>query len=355
MSAAAGGESVVEPCPTVPEEVHSDVPLPDVPLPGVINASDFVAPDFDMSQIIPETHLFFDDDVRYSNQVQKATTPQFNLKAVFCRPQEGFYLYSGYDEVQITTPPLYPTIKSRGIHDANSLESMLLASPPSSVGTGLTCEMISRLIQLESTETRRTGCYFFDFDKTVTYVAGTCFHFIPQPPKKETKEKKKERNMYESGLVKEYARYLVSNYVVQEPAVEPALEPARRGRMQLLQHLFDMIGPNRLYIVTSNPNACLDSTALLYFIMTIQVLLPLFDRTHLISTYPNCKRPMYRNKGLAISGILSTQSRGGGAAKPKNKRKPTSSHHRSQSRRLVSRKKQYRQRRFSRTMRHRRK
>ena len=348
-AAAAGGESAIEPCPAVHVEVHSDVPLP---LPGVITASDF-----DMSQITPETHLFFDDDVRYSNQVQTATT-QFNLKAVFCPPQEMFSLYSGSGEVQITTPRMYPTIKSRGIHDANSLDSMLLASPPSSVGTGLTCEMISRLIELEGQESRRTGCYFFDFDKTVTYVAGTCFNFIPQPPKKETKEtkeKKKERNMYESGLVKEYARYLVSNYVVQEPAVEPAVEPARRGRMQLLQHLFGMIGPARLYIVTSNPNACLDSTALPYFIMTIKVLLPLFDGTHLISTNPNCKRPMYKNKGLAISNILSTQSREGGAAKPKNKRNPTSSHHRSQSRHLVSRKKQYRQRRFSRTMRHRRK
>jgi hypothetical protein len=350
-AAAAGGESALEPCPAVHVEVHSDVPLP---LPGVITASDF-----DMSQITSETHLFFDDDVRYSNQVQTATT-QFNLKAVFCPPQEMFSLYSGSgEETSIHEPGLYRTTKLSGIpYDTYRRLQMMLDTPhsnPSSVGTGLTCEMISRLIELEGQESRRTGCYFFDFDKTVTYVAGTCFNFIPQPPKKETKEKKKERNIYESGLVKEYARYLVSNYVDEEPAVEPAVEPARRGRMQLLQHLFGMIGPDRLYIVTSNPNACSNSIALPYFIMTIQVLLPSFDGTHLISANPNCKPLMYKNKGVAISTILSTQTGRGGAAKPKNKRKPTSSHHRSQSRRLVSRKKQYRQRRFSRTMRHRRK
>jgi hypothetical protein len=352
-AAAAGGESALEPCPAVHVEVHSDVPLP---LPGVINASDFVAPDFDMSQIIPETHLFFDDDVRYSNQVQKATPPQFNLKAVFCRPQEEFSLYSGSgEETSIHEPGLYRTTKMKYIHQQYVPLYRMLDTPkstPSSIGTGLTCEMISRLIEFEHAETR-TGCYFFDFDKTVTYVAGTCFNFIPQPPQKENKEKKKERNIYESGLVKEYARYLVSNYVNEEPAVEPA----RRGRMQLLQHLFDMIGPDRLYIVTANPNACPDSSALPYFIMTIQVLLPSFHVTHLISANPNCKPSMYPNKGVAISDILSklASTGRGGAAKPKNKRKPKLSHRRSQSRGVVSRKKQYRQRRFSRTMRHRRK
>jgi hypothetical protein len=215
--------------------------------------------------------------------------------------------------------------------------------------------MISRLIEFEHAETR-TGCYFFDFDKTITYVAGTCFNFIMAPSKKDTQRQTQQREESEKNLLQEYTRYLVSNYVNEEPAVEPAVEPARRGRMQLLQQLFDMIGPARLYIVTANPNACPTNTNLQYFIMTIRVLLPSFDETHLISANPNCKpRIMYRNKGVAISTILSTQTGGGGAAKPKNKRKPTLSRRRSQSRGVVSRKKQYRQRRFSRTMRHRRK
>jgi hypothetical protein len=219
-AAAAGGESALEPCPAVHVEVHSDVPSPS---PGVITASDF-----DMSQITPKTHLFFDDDVRYSNQVQTATT-QFNLKAVFCPPQEMFSLYSGSgEETLIHEPGLYRTTKLSGIQYQQYVPLYRVLdtpmSTPSSVGTGLTCEMISRLIEFEHAETR-TGCYFFDFDKTITYVAGTCFNFIMAPSKKETQRQTQQREESEKIYSKNTQDILFQIMLMKNPQLNQQLNP----------------------------------------------------------------------------------------------------------------------------------
>lgn len=288
------------------------------------------------------THLFFDDDMKYIGPVQALAdaNPGFNLQTVYCQIPNEFGLYNLSGHQIISNPTNFRKAKLSGILNKDFKEWLSRSKAESSVGTGLTVDVIRALIDREAQSDKKC-MYFFDFDQTLTYVKGLNFDFVLKMPS------------IINDSIKKYAKYIFSDFCGEEPK-------EGTGRLHLLQRLFELIGPERIYIITSNELACrqikkkdgtLGSTNpfLPHFICLIQQLLPNFNNEHLISTCQNNSTSRFSSKVTAISKIIhGTQSIGGSTT-----RKNKSSSHKKKYSRVPSKKTKYRRRHLLTTRNHR--
>ena len=154
------------------------------------------------------------------------------------------------------------------------------------VGNGLTPGMIRQIIEYYDQFSDRI--YFFDFDMVLNQLSGLDFSFLSIPDD-------------EDSLLKQYAKYIFSDHIGPEPP---------GGRLTLLQTMFRTIGPERIYVITSNGFANIDSDYLPYFIAILRILLPNFIPSHLVCTNPKNKPPLYRynEKSAAIIDILNERA-----------------------------------------------
>lgn len=322
MSAAGGADA-------------GDAPLP--PDGSVLSSN--------LDRLEKNTHLFFDDDVKYIAPVQTVANgvPDLKLQTVYCQIPREFVLHnkSGNSNI-ITNSKEFRTAKLSGLQDSPFKSWLSDLKPESSVGTGLTVDVIHALLEREIQSDNRC-MYFFDFDQTLTYVKSLNFDFRKVPGNK------MPENFYQ-----QYARYIYSDFCGEEPEPEP-----EHGRLRLLQRLFEMIGPERIYIVTSNEMACPQMTKtdgtlgstnpyLPHFIQLIRQLLPVFNPEHLISTCQKNCTSRYPSKEAAITDIIKKKQSGGGL-------KTRSSSHKKKYSRRVSKQTKYRRHRHRRTTRKHRK
>jgi hypothetical protein len=301
-----------------------DAPMPE----GIILSSSFSS-----SGVLSTRHLFFDDDMKYIGPVQELANakPDLNLQSVYCEIPVEFVLHnqSGAQQINVTTADKFRQAKLAGLPNSDFKIWLSNLKVESLVGTGLTVDVISKLIHRE-TQSDKKCMYFFDFDQTLSYVKSLNFDFS------------KVRNEPPQNFHQQYARYIFSDFCGEEPE--------EGGRLRLLQRLFGMIGPQRIYIVTSNEMACpkmrktvKDQTTgktkkelgsgnpfLPNFISLIQQLLPTFNHEHLISVCTENTTSHYKSKEKAISSIITQLPKGGST----NRKYKSSSHKKKYSRRL---------------------
>ena len=241
----------------------------------------------------PSLSLFFDDDRGNVIDVQRvANENDWNLKSVLCLPtQMTLYGVDGepriFDCAQQQDKDDYYTLKKNDTTIAKDI------NVPHGIGTGITREIIQKIIAKETEpEPKRTGLYFFDFDMLLSQFNGLDFPIIDVLPTQEWFE--------------QYAKYLFSDTIDEEP---------EDGRLTLLKRMFQVIGPERIYIITANPYAGADFTLgtgrvvpwfVDKFIGLLQVLLPSFIPTHLV--YANTK---VQSKSTKIMQILESRPKGG--------------------------------------------
>jgi len=296
-------------------------PLPE----GAIDATEF-----NPSSLDPKTHLFFDDDRKYIDPVQeKMNKDEISLACVYCRPPETIVLHAhktGSAVTEIKRPNTFREMKQLGT-PVGAFRDFLGQHMEKEIGTGFTSAMISQLIDFETSlraaESKRR-LYFFDFDRTLTFVPGVSFAFLPKKLNTRTTPPITEIPPAERDLLSQYAKYLFSDYCGEEPA-------RGGGRMSLLRELFTLIGNERIYIVTANSGAknVPENPYYIYFKFLISELLPGFLEDHIIGIHSTNKPPLFNSKQQAIASILqrsprSPRSPGGTAATKKSPRSPRS-------------------------------
>ena len=160
------------------------------------------------------------------------------------------------------------------------------------VGNGLTPDMIRQIIYYETTYLGHdyNRVYFFDFDMVLNQLSGLDFSFL------------RIQTDTEDSLLHQYAKYIFSDHIGPEPA---------NGRLTLLQTMFRTIGPERIYIITSNSFANQknlksggDNPYWAHFIAILRILLPTFIPNHLVCTNSKNQPPLYNKKSAAIIAIL---------------------------------------------------
>lgn len=276
-------------------------PLPE----GAIDATEF-----NPSSLDPKTHLFFDDDRKYIDPVQaKMNKDGISLACVYCRPPAAIVLHAhdtGRTVTEITLLNRFREMKQLGT-PVGSFRDFLGDHMEKEIGTGFTSAMISRLIDFETSlraaesKRRPRRLYFFDFDRTLTFVPGMSFAFLPKKLKTRTTPPITEIPEPERVLLSQYAKYLFSDYCGEEP------EPSRgMGRMSLLRQLFTVIGNERIYIVTANSSAknAPENPYFLHFKFLISQLLPDFLEDHIIGVQSKNEAPLFNSKQDAIASIL---------------------------------------------------
>jgi hypothetical protein len=259
--------------------------------------SEFVFP------IDPSTHLFFDDQQGNIDDVENMTDDnELNLFSVWCL-STYMTLYIPGDK-----PQYFDCEKQKDkYHEIKRTDAPLVFVPGSThkiheIGTGITTDIIQQII---ANEPKRTGLYFFDFDMLLSQFGGLKF---PENPESVTEE-----------WLEQYAKYLFSDYIGAEP---------ENGRLNLLKRMFQVIGPDRIYIITANPYA--STTYALssgrnvtwyfeIFVRLLQVLLPSFIPTHLV--YANTK---VQSKSTKIMQILESRPKGGARLKTRKTKRTKS-------------------------------
>jgi hypothetical protein len=195
-------------------------------------------------------------------------------------------------------------------------------------------------------ERKRQRLYFFDFDKTLTFVPGLTFAFLSKKSKT-LSAPTTEIPPSERILLSQYAKYLFSDYCGEEPTESSG----GNGRMNLLRELFTVIGKNRIFIVTANKTATNvpNNPYYIYFKFLISELLPDFLEDHIIGVYPTIEAPLVNSKQDAIARILQRSPGGTVASKSpkKSPRSPRSPSHGHGGGRKISRKPYHRNRRSS--------
>jgi hypothetical protein len=298
--------------------VSSPISLP----PGAIHASEF-----NPSSIPPSTHLFFDDDMKYIVPVQERMNQrEFPVACVYCHPPASVVLHAHdtNDAVEVIRPNKFREMKQLGT-PRGDLRTFLgeHTHTETTIGTGFTSAMISQLIEHERGAAKMTAgrkrqrLYFFDFDKTLTYLPGMSFAFLPRKSKTRPVPTT-EIPPSERILLSQYAKYLFSDYCGEEPA-----EGSGNGRMNLLRELFSVIGKQRIYIVTANKSATNvpENPYYMYFKFVISELLPDFLEDHIIGVYSLNPPPLLNNKEDAIARILQHSPRS-----PRSPRNPSNGH-----------------------------
>jgi len=266
-------------------------------LPGVIYGSQF-----DSLQITDSTNLFFDDQPTNVMDVQRvANKNEWNLKSVLCLP-DNITLHGGPTGKTtlncVDGGIIYSGLKKLDTAFTDDFKARLSSS--TEIGTGITREIILKIIANE-TASQRTGLYFFDFDMLLNQFGGLKF---PENLAEATPE-----------WLEQYAKYLFSDNIGLEP---------ESGRLNLLKRMFQVIGPERIYVITANPYAGAQyeikgrvmnpNPYLSVFVRLLQVLLPSFVPEHLVCTSG-------RLKSDAIRRILDSRPKGGARTTKRTKSK----------------------------------
>ena len=273
-------------------------------------------PEINISRIDPRTHLFFDDKAKYITEVRNVITPTgIPLEAIECPDGEVELYDEKGSRIKIETTERFITIKSRGF-EGRFKQFLKMHHKESEIGNGIRIPMIQEIIEFENNPANpRERIYFFDFDRLLTYVQGVTFAFGVRTIEGDI-----------SMLIPQYARYLFSDHIGPEPA---------NGRLTLLRTMFEIIGPERIYILTTN-NLANDKIQNMktknldpnpykrYFIEVIQQLLPSFIESHLICTNLRNTPPDFNHKGNAILHIL-TQRMSSAVARTSPKNSPKTS------------------------------
>ena len=250
----------------------------------------------DISSIDSRTHLFFDDKPEFIAAVNDAiTTTGIPLIAIHCPHGEVELYDESGSKIKIPNPRRYSIKKA--LTAKGTFRDYLSVITESAIGNGITIAMIQQIIDFETNLTNpKVRVYFFDFDMLLSQIEGISFAFG-------------NRKVYGeiSKIIPDYAKYIFSDYIGEEPA---------NGRLTLLKRMFKEIGPDRVYIVTSNNLANLQilnkKTLTLdtnpykqYFLELIRELLPSFAEDHLICTHSKNIPPLLNDKGVAIVQILT--------------------------------------------------
>ena len=275
-------------------------PLP--PLrPRAMYGSEFVFP------TDPSTHLFFDDDRGNVIDVQGVANNldyNWNLSSVLCLPTQMtlYGLGGGPRNFDCANKDEYYTLKKEDATIANAAENI---NKPHEIGTGITPTIIQQIIANETEpEPKRTGLYFFDFDKLLSQFNG--LDFLPT------------MDLPSPEWVEQYAKYLFSDYIGSE---------TDSSRLNLLKRMFQVIGPKRIYVITANgyANSSFEikgrevSWYFQKFVRLLQVLLPSFIPIHLV--YANIK---VQSKSTKIRYILDSRLKGGARSKARKTKRTKS-------------------------------
>lgn len=250
----------------------------------------------DISHIDSRTHLFFDDNDNYIRDVRDAITAVgLPLVAIECPPGEVDLYDETGNKMKITVAEKFSSTKSRGFEC--EFGNFLRENTETEVGNGITTPIIQQIIEFEDLPTNpKERMYFFDCDKLLSYVRSVSFEFGGYAPEGEI-----------SKLIPAYAKYVFSDHIGPEPP---------NGRLRLLKKMFEKIGPDRVYIITSNyiandqllnnkTNTIGPNPHKRYFVELMRELLPSFDETHLTCTFYENQSPLFNHKGQAIVHILT--------------------------------------------------
>ena len=163
-----------------------------------------------------------------------ANNPDYNwnISSILCLPtQMTLYGLGGeprnFDCAKQQDKDEYYTLKKEDATIANAAENI---NEPREIGTGITPTIIQQIIANETEpDPKRTGLYFFDFDKLLSQFNGLDFLPTMDLPSLEWFE--------------QYAKYLFSDYIGSE---------TDSSRLNLLKRMFQVIGPERIYVITAN-------------------------------------------------------------------------------------------------------
>ena len=244
---------------------------------------------FNLSVIPPNVHLFFDDDAGNIRNVQ-SVAKSINLQSVHCPPGPiSFYDAEGTPLNQkITKYADYSALKQEDDTISAHFKKFIKPTDGMSVGSGITPDMIRQIIAYESYEYQQpqSRLYFFDFDLLLNQLGGLDFSFV------------QNREHASMSDLNDYAKYLFSDCIGAESPT---------GRLNLLKQMFSAIGPDRVYIITSNAFANPNSSNpfFKFFLGLTRVLLPSFHERHLICTNAKITDPLFTKKSEAIMSVFN--------------------------------------------------
>jgi hypothetical protein len=265
---------------------------------GIIFASDF-----NIEHVPPDASLFFDDYKVNTLDVQEhVNANRLKLHSVHCPPKPiptalPIILYKDGTQIVLEEDNQMKLLKLLDKSFSKSFK-FFIKKQKMEVGPGLTPGMIHQIIEYENSPIARAHnrVYFFDFDMLLSQFSGLDFSFLSI---KDTHD----------SLLHQYAKYLFSDHIGAEPP---------GGRLTLLQTMFRTIGPDRIYIVTSNPFANKEiiykngnmtlNPYLSYFIAILQILLPNFEPSHLVCANSKNQPPLYNKKSSVIVDILNQRA-----------------------------------------------
>ena len=241
-------------------------------------------------------HFFFDDDEGNIEDVRNAAIDMgVQLHSVHCPPGPiVLHDVEGRPMTITNDPAEYILLKSQDTSFSHDFRKFLKTHTEKRIGNSMTPDMIRQIIAHEETSREFKPVYFFDFDMLLSQINGLTFGFF------------NVINDDAESLLKQYAKYLFSDHI--------GAEPASGGRLMLLQTMFETIGADRIYVVTSNPFANEQirkkngemgpNPVLKHFIGILQLLLPTFIPTHLVCTNSTNEEPLYNKKSDAIMDVL---------------------------------------------------
>jgi hypothetical protein len=243
--------------------------------------------DFNIEYVPPDASLFFDDSYENIWDVQKhVNKDELKLQSVFCPP--GPIAWHDAKGRIFNSVADYRSLKSLDVTFSHDFRRFI-EKDKLEVGNGLTPGMIRQIIEYDQFSDR---IYFFDFDMVLNQLSGLDFSFLSIPTDNDL-------------LLKQYAKYIFSDHIGPE---------LPGGRLTLLQTMFRTIGPERIYVITSNSFAnqknlkngvMIDNPYLNHFIAILRILLPTFNPNHLVCTNSKNQPPLYNKKSAAIIDILN--------------------------------------------------
>jgi hypothetical protein len=247
-----------------------------------------LARDFTIGEVPPDASLFFDDyDVNIRDVQEHVNEKRLNLHSVFCPP--GPIAWHDANGMPFNSVADYRFLKSLDDVSFSHDFRRFIKKDKIEVGNGLTPGMIRQIIEYDKSPIARAHnrVYFFDFDMVLNQLSGLDFSFLGI------------QTDNEDSLLNQYAKYIFSDHIGPEPA---------GGRLTLLQTMFRTIGPERIYIITSNGFANIHSSYLQSFIKILKILLPEFNPNHLVCTNSKNQPPLYNKKSAAIIDILTKRA-----------------------------------------------
>ena len=256
---------------------------------GIIFSVDF---NIEYGKVPLDASVFFDDyGVNIQDVQEHVNEKRLNLRSVYCPPGPiAWYDANGRPFNSVAD---YRSLKSRDVSFSDDFRRFI-EKDKLEVGNGLTPDMIRQIIEYDQSSDR---IYFFDFDMVLNQLSGLDFSFL------------RIQTDNEDSLLNQYAKYIFSDHIGPEP---------EGGRLTLLQTMFRTIGPERIYVITSNSFAnkeilyksgnMVHNPYLNHFIAILQILLPTFNPNHLVCTNSKNQPPLYNKKSAAIIDILNERA-----------------------------------------------